>query len=305
VIEALRLAAVRADPVGFWIFGAVAAVVAVIFLRHGLGAFWRLRTIADTPTAKARSATQGYVELQGRARAHDGLLTAPLTRLPCVWYRFKVQERRRSGKNEHWVTVDRGEAERPFLLEDDTGRCLVEPAGAEIHPRATDTWYGAARHAPKPQESGWLRLGRRYRFTEERILPDEALYLLGQFGTPRRGAAEQRDLTRHLLVRWKRDPVRMARFDANGDGKIGLDEWEDARREAQQLAEAAERRLRAEPPLSHLMRTGEARRPFVISTYAEGTLIGRLRLRAAGATLGFLVIGCGLAFALFARLMPV
>jgi hypothetical protein len=305
MIETLRLSAVRADPIAFWIFGAVVAVLAAIFLRRGLDAFWRLRTVADTPTARIRSATQGYVELCGRALAHNGVLTAPLTRLPCVWYRFKVQERRRSGKNDRWVTIDRGEAELPFVLEDDTGRCLVEPAGADVHSQAKDTWYGSTRHTPRPRESGWLQLSRRYRFTEERILPSESLYLLGRFETPRRGAEERKGVTRHLLARWKQDPARMARFDANGDGEISLDEWESAREAAQRLAAHAERRLEAEPPLSRLTKTDDPRRPFVISTFGEGTLIGRLRWRAAGATIGFVVMGCGLAFAVIARLAVV
>ncbi|MGA7981114.1 MAG: GIDE domain-containing protein [Chromatiaceae bacterium] len=305
MIETLRLSAVRADPIAFWIFGAVVAVLAVIFLRRGLDAFWRLRTVADTPTARIRSATQGYVELCGRALAHNRVLTAPLTRLPCVWYRFKVQERRRSGKNDRWVTIDRGEAELPFVLEDDTGRCLVEPAGADVHSQAKDTWYGSARHTPRPRESGWLQLSRRYRFTEERILRGEPLYLLGRFETPRRGVEEREGVTRHLLARWKQDPARMARFDANGDGEISLDEWESAREEAQRLAAHTERRLEAEPPLSRLTKTDDPRRPFVISTFGEGTLIGRLRWRAAGATIGFVVLGCGLTFAVVARLAVV
>jgi hypothetical protein len=111
----LAQAAARADPIPFWIFEAVVAMLTVIFLHRGLDAFWRLRTVADTPTARIRSAPQGYVQLCGRAAAQGGMPTAPLTRLPCVWYRFKVQERRRSSKNDRWVTIDRGKSELPFV----------------------------------------------------------------------------------------------------------------------------------------------------------------------------------------------
>jgi hypothetical protein len=302
VIEALAQAAARADPIPFWIFEAVVAVLTVVFLHRGLDAFWRLRTIADTPTARIRSAPQGYVELCGRAAAQGGMLTAPLTRLPCVWYRFKVQERRRTSKNDRWVTIDRGKSELPFVLEDTTGRCLVEPAGADLNARTTDTWYGSGRHTPRPHESSWLQLSRRYRFTEERILPGDPVYVLGRFETPRRGAAERDGVTRHLLSRWKQDPTHMARFDTNGDGQIDLDEWEVARQAAQRLAAQAEGRLQAEPPLSRLTKTDDSRQPFVISTYGEAALIGRLRLHAAGATIGFVLMGSGLAFAVAARL---
>jgi len=305
MMEALRLSAAGADPVHFWIFGAVVAVLAVIFLRRGLGAFWRLRTIADTPTARIRSAPQGYVELCGHVVAHGELVTAPLTRIACVWYRFKVQERRGSGKNTRWVTLDQGQADRPFLVADETGRCLVEPAGADIHSRATDNWYGSQRHTPRPQTSSWLQLSRRYRFSEERILPGEPAYLLGHFETPRRGPVERERVARGLLTQWKREPARMARFDRNGDGQISMEEWEGARQAAQDIAERSELRLRAEPPLSRLCGTGDPRLPFIISTYGEGTLIGQLRLQAAAGTVAFLVMGCGLLFALAARLTQV
>jgi hypothetical protein len=94
----------------------------------------------------------------------------------------------------------------------------------------------------------------------------------------------------------------MARFDTNGDGQIDLDEWEVARQAAQRLAAQAEGRLQAEPPLTRLTKTDDSRQPFVISTYGEAALIGRLRLRAAGATIGFVLMGSGLAFAVAARL---
>ncbi|MEJ2387540.1 MAG: GIDE domain-containing protein [Chromatiaceae bacterium] len=221
MIEALRLSAARADPAHFWIFGAVVAVLAVIFLRRGLDAFWRLRTIADTPTARVRSAPQGYVELCGRALAHGAPVTAPLTRIACVWYRFKVQERRGSGKNARWVTLDQGEADRPFLLEDETGRCLVEPAGADVHSRATDSWYGSRRHTPRPQTSSWLQLSRRYRFSEERILPGEPVYLVGHFETPRRGRHRRSAPTLHYLDLRGRHPDRPAPVaGSRGNGGI-------------------------------------------------------------------------------------
>jgi hypothetical protein len=304
MIEALRLSAVQADPVHFWVFGAVVAVVSIVFLRRGLDAFWRLRTITDTPTARIRSAPQGYVELRGRVVANGDLVTAPLTRIACVWYRYKVQERRGSGRNTRWVTLDQGQADRPFLLEDETGRCLVEPAGADIHSRASDSWYGSDRHTARPQTSSWLQLSRRYRFSEERILPGEPVYLLGHFETPRRGPGERDRLVRTLLAQWKRDPARMARFDLDGDGEISLEEWGATRQAAEDLAEQSELRLQAEPPLSRMSDSRDARQPFIISTFGEGTLIGQLRFQAATGTAAFLVMGCGLFFALAARLTP-
>lgn len=303
MIEALRQAAVLADPAAFWIACLGATVGAGFALRQGLKGFWRLRLVTDTPTAKVRSAPQGYVELIGRALPHRESIQAALTHLPCLWFRFKIEEQRGSGKNKHWVTVESGEADRPFLLDDGTGRCLVEPSGAELHCRAKDTWYGSHRRAPKRQGHGWLSLGGRFRLTEERIHDQDPIYLLGHFETPRRGPEDKERLTRSLLSTWKRDPKRMAGFDKNGDGEISLDEWEDARAKAANLAERSESRLQAEPPLSRAGNTSDSRRPFLIATLEADSLLWRLRLHTLGGTALFLLLAAGLGLALTARLL--
>lgn len=303
MIEDLRQAAILADPLGFWIFALVAAVAAGFSLHAGLKGFWRLRLIADTPTAKIRSAPQGYVELTGQASPYREPVQAALTRLPCLWYRFRIEEKRGSGKNSRWVTIDSGEADRPFLLDDGTGRCLVEPAGAELHCRTKDTWHGSHRNAPKRGNQGWFHLGGRFRFTEERIRDKEPIYLLGRFETPRRGTEDKERLARGLLSTWKRDPARMASFDKDGDGEISSHEWEDARTKAASLAERSESRLKAEPPLSRVGDTSDSRRPFLIATLDADSLLLRLRLHAIGGTALFLLLAAGLGLAMTARLL--
>ena len=107
--------------------------------------WWRrARLIDDTPTSRIRSAAQGYVELSGRAALTSGTqLVAPLSGRPCVWWLFRIERKRRSGKNTHWETVNRGLSNQPFLLTDDTGSCLVNPQGAEVHPSDKSVWYGS------------------------------------------------------------------------------------------------------------------------------------------------------------------
>ena len=83
----------RADP--------AAVVIAVALLAAGSGysswRTWRLvshiRLVEDTPTAKIRSAPQGYVELEGVGKLMDGPpIIAKLSGLPCVWFRYKIEE---------------------------------------------------------------------------------------------------------------------------------------------------------------------------------------------------------------------
>ena len=300
MLQFFAQAAINADPVSFWFGSLFVAAASVYIMRLGLAAFWKLRLVVDTPTARIRSAPQGYVELQGQAHPRRELIAARLTGRPCVWYRYRIQERRRSDRRETWVTIEKGDAGRPFVLDDGTGRCLIDPAKAELKCRGTDVWFDSG----SATGTGLDRLfnqQRRYRKTEERIAEHEFVYVLGHFETPRRGVRERQQLTRHLLSQWKRDPERMRTFDRNGDGEIDLQEWEVARTQAERLAEQAENKLGAEPPLSRVVDGGDARQPFVVSTEDELELTARLRLHAFGGTVGGMLIGIGLAFAVLAR----
>jgi len=293
-----------ADPVAFWVAVLLAAIVAVVGLRQGLRAFWQLRIIVDTPTARIRSAPQGYVELQGRAQPRAEPIVGHLTGTPCVWYRYRIQERRRGERHDRWVTVERGDAGRPFILDDGSGRCLIQPDGAELRCRDKQVWLSGGEGLSGQQAidlDALLRRHRRYRMTEERIGIDEEVYLLGHYETPRRGPEQRRLLMRRLLTQWKRDPERMQAFDRNGDGDIDPTEWEAARSRAEQVAEQAEARLSQQPPLPVVGPTDDPHRPFVVSTLGESALAGSLRWRAAAGTMLGLLLGVGAALALVIR----
>ena len=211
---------------------------------------WRLvsniRLIEDTPTARIRSAPQGYVELEGLGKLMDGPpIIAKLSSLPCVWFRYKIEERVTSlaGEGDHrrWETIEQGESTETFWLQDDTGRVVVDPEGAEITPRYKDIWRSGASLAGIAYP-GYVRSflassagGRRYRFTEERINSGERLYALGQL----KNISSYTSLptvdedVRALLADWKNDqPALLQNFDLNHDGKIDQTEWMLARAQA-------------------------------------------------------------------------
>jgi hypothetical protein len=83
--------------------------MALVLLGPGLYYAWRCfrraRALADTDTARIRSAPQGYVELKGRAGLMDGdPIIAPLSGLPCCWYRYRIERKTSDGK---WKIIDR------------------------------------------------------------------------------------------------------------------------------------------------------------------------------------------------------
>lgn len=295
----------------FWVLVVALSAGAAFLLHQGSRAFWRMRSITDTPTTRIQSAAQGHVELLGLARPDGGTVKARLTAKPCLWYRFRIEQRRRAGRGERWITLEQGQTHAPFLLDDGSGRARVEPDGARMHCRRRERWIGSARDPaqrdPVPLSlGGWLRIpiggGDRYRFTEERIEPGDPLYILGRLETPRRGPEEQEALRRSLLRVWRRDPARAAALDTDGDGEIGPKEWERARQAAAHLSEQAEERRRREPVMPAVRATGDPRHPFVISSHTEEDLVRRLGWTVTGAILGFLVLALALGYALTTRL---
>ncbi|MFZ5510239.1 MAG: hypothetical protein ACOZCP_09305 [Pseudomonadota bacterium] len=237
------------------------ALIGVISLFAWHSTLRRTRAIDDTPTSRVASAAQGYVELHGVGFALDGLaLVSPLTGLPCLWYRYRV-ERRQDNK---WVTEETAESDASFLLDDGSGRCLVDPEGAEILVRNKDTWHQGER-----------------RYTQWLLLAGDPIYALGQFDT--RGTVDlqldAKEDMKALLAEWKKKPQELrARFDVNGDGQLDLREWELARAQARREVAAAHREAHRHAELHTLGRPPGGGRLYLISNLDPNRLARRYRL---------------------------
>lgn len=241
---------------------------------------WRL---ADTPVARIRSAPQGYVELYGRARLLPGPpILAPLSSLPCAWYRYRIEERSSGGR---WWPVESGDSDSLFVLDDGTARCVIDPEGADFIKTRRDVWYGSASGARTHALWG---IGAAYRYTEQRILPDEELHVIGLFRTVGglREAPDTRREVAELLERWKRDPKRMAMFDRRRNGRIDPDEWEAVRRAAHRQVQRQQLEQATQPDVHLMADPGDSSRPFIIAAFREESrLITYFRWRAAGCLL--------------------
>ena len=269
------------------------------------------RAIADTPTSRIRSAAQGYVELSGR-----GLLPAdsqnrgPLTGLPCTWWRYKIEDRRNRGgpigsswswddplsSFWSWSSVDSGTSTVPFLLDDGTGQCLVDPSGAEVFPSVTTVWYGPdawpqGRIPGGDGVFGWLLdhiPSGRYRYTEHRLEIQEHVCALGAFRSEGGASVDDPDAAvTDLLHQWKQDQAALLkRFDANHDGTLSAAEWEQARAAARQQimdGRAADTRT----PSSNVLAEPMDGRCFLLAASEGGSLARRFRHRALAGIGGF------------------
>jgi E3 Ubiquitin ligase len=280
------------DDFLFWLMTLGVAVIA-----GGTAALRWLRIarlIEDTPQSRIRSAAQGYVELSGNGLPLPGTRNlAPLTQRPCVWWRYRVSRRTERGSGKHrrkgWDTVASGTSTIAFLLDDDTGQCVVQPEGAEVVPVEATTWYG---DTPWPAEAPPGRMtftgSREYRYVEERIYEHERLYALGDFrSTASASEAGLAAEAAELLVEWKRDQTTLLqRFDGDRDGRISLEEWETARAAARSavLERSRERGAREN---WHVLSRPDEERLFLLAALPSGDLARRYRRRAALAFTAF------------------
>lgn len=302
------LSDIAAAPDGeFWFATGALMLAALATLIAAFVSVKRARLMTDTPTAKIRSAPQGYVELCGYGKMLDGPpIHAPLTHAPCVWWWYKIEERRTSHSNgkrtTRWVTIDQGRSDALFLLVDDTGECIVDPEAAKVIPEIRQRWHGSTRRPTTGPSNGVFGFLGKYRYVEHRIAPLHPLYVLGQFRSQsvHHNFDEQSEV-RELLTEWKRDETALLReFDADGNGEIDLNEWEQVRAKA--IAQVREKLAdQAAHPDIHVLARPSNRQPFILSAVPQETLVRRYRIQAALAFAGFLVSGSATAFALAAR----
>jgi len=273
---------------------------------------WRnvshIRLIEDTPTAKIRSAPQGYVELEGAGKLMDGPpIIAKLSGLPCVWYRYKIEEQVKTHYKGHtqtrWQVVEKDESTETFWLEDETGRVVIDPEGADVTPRHKDRWRsGSSLGGIARQPAGAARffatnVGHgKYRLTEERINNGERLYALGLLKsvssyTSRPTVDED---VRGLLRDWKQDQSTLLhRFDLNKDGNIDEIEWRLARAQARRetMKNRREQVIHSADGLSVMGPTRDRARPYILSAFTQAELTKRYTRWAALFAVASFILG--------------
>ena len=102
--------------------------------------YWALRAIRFKrlvefiPTSPTTGLAYGIAELFGMINVDDETphLTSKLNQQKCVAYKYSIEEKRGSGKNAKWVTLEEGSYAASFWLEDQLGRVVVHPSGANI-----------------------------------------------------------------------------------------------------------------------------------------------------------------------------
>jgi len=314
------------DGSSFWIYAALWIAGSTFLFIRAFSSLHKKRTIKDTPTSWLRSAAQGYTELVGRGVHIDGPpLMSPLSGRECLWYRMKSEEiadsiERHDGPDIFTLlsflsglfsnstplkNTNIEESDDLFYLDDDTGRCVIDPEGAHITPSMTRSWYGNSPVPDRGPALGGSPLGYRYKYTEEMLLPNDILYAIGDLKTlgGAGSVADMKEEVRDLLNDWKQDhPALLKRFDRNNDGEISISEWNRARKVAAE--EVSEKHASNDVPLvvTMLKQTNDRRRPFIISSDPLHDLIDRYHRHSLAYFIGSLFTAGIMVWALGVRL---
>jgi hypothetical protein len=178
------------NPGGFILWCGIGFAAGIYLFFRGFYLLQRRRLILDTPLSKIRSAAMGMVEVSGLAVGPYTMI-APITARPCYYYRTVAWEWKRQGKNNQWVKVAGECMHLPFFLDDNTGRLLVDPRGAELDlhrdfQEEFNTSFFSRNETPASVNSFLARHGvatsNKIKIEECCIKPKNALFILGTLG---------------------------------------------------------------------------------------------------------------------------
>lgn len=222
------------DP-GLLVWGLIGLVTGIGLFVYGFRLLLRRRLILDTPFSKIRSASLGMVEVSGLA-VGPYTMVAPITAHPCYYYRTYVWEWKQCGKNKEWVKIAADCMHLPFFLDDNTGRVLVDPRGADLdihrdfQQEFCDSFFTTKEPAPPNVRSflagHGISTSNKIKVEEYCIKPKNALFVLGTLAenpglevgpTPMRDPGGASLLSSHgMTVTWSTS------FGSSGSFDVGL-----------------------------------------------------------------------------------
>lgn len=176
------------DASGLLVWCVIGFCAGIVLFFYGFGLLQRRRLILDTPFSKIRSASLGMVEISGLATGPYTML-APITGRPCYYFRTMVWEWKQHGKNKEWVKIAGECMHVPFFLDDNTGRMLIDPRGADLdlhrdfQEEFCDSFFTTKDPAPESVRTFLARHGvitnNKIKVEEFCIKPKNALFTLG------------------------------------------------------------------------------------------------------------------------------
>jgi hypothetical protein len=244
--------------------------------------------INNNPIAKVASAAQGYTALEGiQACILSETIKSPISKTPCTWYSYIIEEYKKTlGRNKSWTVIENGESDKHFTLTDVTGQCIIYPENADVFPSTIKVSYGNGSHIDNNIASRWLF--SKYRYTEQLLLPNTHVYVIGVFRTifasiSNNQDKEQREEVLNILKEWKKDyKSLLEKFDTNKDGTISAEEWEKAVKYAEEQIRQKYQKNNAEQTNSINIISKEGLmldQPFIISALRKKEVTNKFKIK--------------------------
>jgi hypothetical protein len=178
----------NSNPTGLLIWCAIGVCAGIALFLYGFRLLQRRRLILEIPFSKIRSASIGMIEISGLATG-PYTMVAPITARPCYYYRTLVWEWKQRGKSKQWVKIAGECMHLPFFVDDNTGRLLVDPRGADLdlhrdfEQEFCDSFFTPKEPVPERVRSFLARHGvvtkNKIKVEEFCIKPKNALFILG------------------------------------------------------------------------------------------------------------------------------
>lgn len=175
-------------PTNLLAFAVIGMAIGVYWFYKGFRLLQRKRLILNTPASRVRSASMGLVEISGLA-AGPHVITSPLKQAECYYYRSVAWQLKQQGKNTQWVKVAEETLHLPFYVDDNTGKVLVDPRGAEmdLHCDLSEQYHGSVLFdgpsMPGSVAEFLMKYGvdpdKRIKIEEYCIKPKNFLFVLG------------------------------------------------------------------------------------------------------------------------------
>jgi hypothetical protein len=185
ILSILLLSQNSARPI---VWSAVGICAGLYFFFNGFRVLQRRHLVLNTPVSKIRGAAMGMVEISGLA-AGPHTIVAPITARPCYFYRTIAWEWKSQGRSRAWVKVASECVHVPFFLDDNTGKVLIDPSGAELdlhrdfQQEFCDSFFTMKEEAPPSVHSFLSRHGvsttNKIKVEEYCIKPKNSLFVMG------------------------------------------------------------------------------------------------------------------------------
>lgn len=188
ILAIVRTVSRRSDPAQLYFWCALGLCAGIGLFVYGFRLLQRRRLILDTPFSKIRSAAMGMVEISGLA-VGPYTMVAPITGRECFYFRTLVYEWKQRGKSKQWVKVAGECLHVPFFVDDNTGRMLIDPRGADLdlhrdfEQEFSDSFFTTKEPAPANVRDFLARHGvvtnNKIKVEEFCIKPKNSLFALG------------------------------------------------------------------------------------------------------------------------------